>query len=52
VAHNSKIITQMEELNRRVTALEDYRNTHADISSQGLQRLAAIEALLKYQANK
>lgn len=52
VAHNSKIITQMEELNRRVTALEDYRNNHADISSQGLQRLAAIEALLKYQANK
>lgn len=52
VAHNSKIITQLEELNRRVTALESYRNEHVDFSSQGLQRLAAIEALLKYQATK
>lgn len=52
VSNNSKIVTQMEELNRRVIALESYRNEHLDFSSQGLQRLAAIEALLKYQTQK
>jgi len=52
VASNSRVITQLEDLTRRVNVLEEYRNIHADITSQGMQRLATIEALLKYQADK